>query len=265
MTILHSISAARILAILWLAFLLAACAHHSRRGMQDWKIFRTATHTHERRRFYLKWLLQSVMLFDLGGLVTLWFLPESLKPTSLAQLRLSAPATPSSTMPPEMSPAFFAGFTCGLLILAGVFILLRKLKRPALLNPLGDFSALIPRTLPEAGLAFLLCLNAGLGEELFFRLALPLLAGQLTGSLIAGAVLSTLLFGGMHWYQGRKGVLITTIIGLIFMLRALHGTPLIWLMGFHALMDVIALFVRPALTGHFSRSAVTPPAGRPLS
>ncbi|MBS1029311.1 CPBP family intramembrane metalloprotease [Gluconobacter albidus] len=146
-----------------------------------------------------------------------------------------------------------------------MFILLRKLKRPALLNPLGDFSALIPRTLPEAGLAFLLCLNAGLGEELFFRLALPLLASQLTESLIAGAALSTLLFGGMHWYQGRKGVLITTVIGLIFMLRALHGTPLIWLMGFHTLMDVIALLVRPALTGHFSQNTVTPPAGQPLS
>ncbi|MEN3167435.1 CPBP family intramembrane glutamic endopeptidase [Gluconobacter sp. OJB] len=265
MTILHSSLAARILAILWLAVLLAACVHHSRRGMQDWKFFRTAIHTHARRRFYLKWLFQSVLLFDLGGLVTLWLLPESLKPTSIVQLRLSAPATPASTTPTETSPAFFIGFACGLLIIAGVFILLRKLKRPALLNPLGNFSALIPRTLPEAGLAFLLCLNAGLGEELFFRLALPLLVGQLTGSLIAGAALSTLLFGGMHWYQGRKGVLITTIIGLIFMLRALHGTPLIWLMGLHALMDVIALFVRPVLTGHFNRSAVTPPAGQPLS
>lgn len=265
MTILHGIPTARILAILWFAVLLAACVHHSRRGMQDWRIFRTATHTQERRRFYLKWLLQSVLLFDLGGLVTLWILPESVKPTSLIQLRLSAPVTPPSTTPPEMSPAFFAGFTCGLLILAGVFILLRKLKRPALLTPLGDFSALIPRTVPEAGLAFVLCLNAGLGEELFFRLALPLLAGQLTGSLIAGAALSTLLFGGMHWYQGRKGVLITTVIGLIFMLRALHGTPLIWLMGFHALMDVVALFVRPALTGHFSRNSVRQTAGQPSS
>ncbi len=265
MTILHDIPTARILAILWLAVLLAACVHHSRRGMQDWKIFRTATHTNERRRFYLKWLLRSVLLFDLGGLVTLWLLPSPLNLTPLARLRLSTPATVANTTTPETSPAFFVGFACGILILAGIFILLRKLKRPALRNPLGDFSALIPRTLPEAGLAFVLCLNAGLGEELFFRLALPILTGQLTGSLIASAALSTLLFGGMHWYQGIKGVLATTVIGLIFMLRALHGTPLIWLMGFHALMDVVALFVRPALTGHFSRNSIRQTAGQPSS
>ncbi|MFT8808957.1 CPBP family intramembrane glutamic endopeptidase [Gluconobacter sp.] len=265
MTILHDAPIARILPCLWLAILLVTCILHTRRGAQDWKIFRHATQTHERRRLYLKWLLQSILLFDLGGLMTLWLLPEPLRWTALSRLRLSAPTAKASAPSPEMSPAFFIGFGCGILIIAGFFILLRKLKRPAPLGSLGDFAALIPRTLPEAGLAFLLCLNAGLGEELFFRLALPLLTSQLTGNLIAGAVLSTLLFGGMHWYQGFKGVLATTAIGLIFMIRAVQGTPLIWLMGFHALMDVVALFIRPALTGHFNRKALRQPAGQPSS
>jgi len=265
MTILHGTPMARILPFLWLAILLGACIHHSRRGAQDWQVFRNATRLHERRRFYLKWLFQSVLLFDLGGLMTLWLLPEPLRWTALTQLRLSAPSARTSAPPPEMSPSFFIGFGCGMLIIAGFFILLRKLKRSSPFAPLGDFAALIPRTLPEAGLAFLLCLNAGLGEELFFRLALPLLASQLTGSLIAGGVLSTLLFGGMHWYQGFKGVLATTVLSLIFMIRALNGTPLIWLMGFHALMDVVGLFIRPALSGHFSRKTVRQPAVRPSS
>ncbi|MFT8522756.1 CPBP family intramembrane glutamic endopeptidase [Gluconobacter oxydans] len=265
MTILHGTPIAGILPALWLALLLVTCIHHTRRGTRDWQSFRTATQTRERRRLYLKWLIQSILLFDLGGVMTLWLLPRPLGWTSLTQLRLSHPTPTASTASPETSPAFFIGFGCGILILVGVFLLLRKLKRPLPLKPLGDFAAMIPRTWPEAGLAFLLCLNAGLGEELFFRLALPLLAGQLTGNLIAGAVLSTLLFGGMHWYQGPKGVLATTALGLIFMIRALNGTPLIWLMGFHALMDVVALFIRPALSGHFSRSTVRQPAGRPSS
>ncbi|WP_408872367.1 CPBP family intramembrane glutamic endopeptidase [Gluconobacter roseus] len=265
MTILHGTPIAGILPVLWLALLLVTCIHQTRRGARDWQSFRTATQARERRRFYLKWLIQSVLLFDLGGVMILGLLPEGLRWLPVSQLRLSSPAPAAGTVAPETSPAFFIGFGCGLLIIAGFFVLLRRLKRAWPFNPLGDFTALIPRTWPEAGLAFLLCLNAGLGEELFFRLALPLLAGQLTGNLIAGAVLSTLLFGGMHWYQGAKGVLATTALGLILMIRALNGTPLIWLMGFHALMDVVALFLRPALSGHFSRSTVRQPAVRPSS
>lgn len=265
MTILHGTPIAGILPVLWLALLLVTCIHHTRRDARDWQSFRTATQTRERRRFYLKWLIQSILLFDLAGVMTLWLLPRPLGWTSLTQLHLSTPTLTATTAPPETSPAFFIGFGCGLLIIARFFVLLRRLKRAWPFKPLGDFTALIPRTWSEAGLAFLLCLNVGLGEELFFRLALPLLAGQITGSLIAGAALSTLLFGGMHWYQGFKGVLATTVLGLIFMIRALNGTPLIWLMGFHALMDVVALFLRPALSGHFSRKNLRQPAVRPSS
>lgn len=68
-----------ILPVLWLALLLAACIHHTVRGAWDWQSFRIATQTHERRRFYLKWLIQSVLLFDLGGVMTLWLLPERLR------------------------------------------------------------------------------------------------------------------------------------------------------------------------------------------
>lgn len=265
MTILHGTPSSEILATLWLAALLGACIHHSYAGTRDWQRFRTATQTDERRRLYLKWLIQSILLFDLGGVMTLWLLPRPLGWTSLTQLRLSTPTLTATTAPPETSPAFFIGFGCGLLIIAGFFVLLRRLKRAWPFKPLGDFTALIPRTWAEAGLVFLLCLNAGLGEELFFRLALPLLASQFTGSLIAPAALSTLLFGGMHWYQGVRGVLATTALGMIFMVRALNGTPLIWLMGFHALMDVVALFIRPALSGHFSRKTLRQPAVRPSS
>lgn len=68
-----------ILPVLWLALLLAACIHHTVRGAWDWQSFRIATQTHEQRRFYLKWLIQSVLLFDLGGVMTLWLLPERLR------------------------------------------------------------------------------------------------------------------------------------------------------------------------------------------
>nr|WP_231875018.1 CPBP family intramembrane glutamic endopeptidase [Gluconobacter thailandicus] len=241
-----------------LLVLLIACIHHSVQGSKDWKIFRNTSDTDKRQSFYRKWLFQSILLFDAGGLLSLHFLSNHPQWFPLTQLRLSPGGLHHSSPPTETSPAFLVGLACGIFFVISFFLLRRKLGRTSQTLTLGDFTALIPRTIPEAGLVLLLCVNAGFGEELFFRLTLPLLVKDIGGNLIAATVLSTLLFGGMHWYQGRKGVLATTIIGAFFTLRALNGTPLILLMGLHALMDVFALFVRPALTGHFSKTTVRP-------
>lgn len=243
---------------LLLLVLLIACIHHSVQGAKDWKIFQRTSDTNKRLSFYRKWLFQSILLFDAGGLLSLCLLSSHPQWFPLTELRLSSESLHHSSPPNETSPAFLVGLASGMFFVISFFLLRRRLGRSSQILTLGEFTALIPRTIPEAGLVFMLCLNAGFGEELFFRLALPLLVRDTGASFITGAIFSTLLFDGMHWYQGRKGVLATTIIGAFFMLGALNGTPLILLMGFHALMDVFALFVRPALTGHFSKTTVRP-------
>ncbi len=63
-----------------------------------------------------------------------------------------------------------------------------------------------------------LACSAGLCEEFLYRgYALNVIA-QLTGSVALGVVLSTMAFGLAHAYQGRAGVIGTTVLGLLFAL-----------------------------------------------
>ena len=63
-----------------------------------------------------------------------------------------------------------------------------------------------------------LAFSAGLCEEFLYRgYAITVLA-TMTGSVAFGVVISTAAFGLAHAYQGRRGVLGTTIFGLYFAL-----------------------------------------------
>lgn len=238
----------------WIAFLIAACAIRARKSAREWQNFKATHQTRERQRFYRRWLLEGVVLLDFGSIITIVLLHEKTSSWPYLTLPLSGQLVPEI----EISGAFVAGLLSGLAILLLGLWLNFKFRQKSLNVTLGDFESLIPRTRKEAGLALLLCLNAGIGEELFFRFALPLLIARFSSSLIAGAIASTALFGLMHWYQGWKGILATTFLGAVFMTRALHGTSLPALMAVHALIDIFGLFVRPAVSGKFSRRAAQP-------
>lgn len=128
----------------------------------------------------------------------------------------------------------------------------------------GDVDAMIPRNRREMLFALPLCLNAGFSEELFFRLALPLLIANVTGSVGVGLVASAVIFGLIHAYQGWRGVIATTVAGFFLAFVYLKSGSLIHPMVLHALIDVLALIVRPALAarlggvGRPSRDADAP-------
>ncbi|MDE7540806.1 hypothetical protein [Gluconobacter sphaericus] len=61
--------------------LLDACIHHSSTGIRKYGntgLKAPRSRTAKRRQLYLKWLIQSIMLFDLGSVITLWLLPSIL-------------------------------------------------------------------------------------------------------------------------------------------------------------------------------------------
>jgi membrane protease YdiL (CAAX protease family) len=79
---------------------------------------------------------------------------------------------------------------------------------------------LTPNTRLELGVWFLLSTTAGICEEFIFRGYLQLQFAALTRSMLAGALLSAVIFGASHGYEGGARMLLIGIFGLLFGLLA---------------------------------------------
>jgi membrane protease YdiL (CAAX protease family) len=101
----------------------------------------------------------------------------------------------------------------------------------------ASVEALMPRSRTEYNLFIAVSITAGVCEEIMFRGFLILYLGHYVG--VAGAViLSSILFGMAHAYQGVSGGIRTMIAGLINgLLYWFSGT--LWLpMILHAVIDI---------------------------
>lgn len=111
----------------------------------------------------------------------------------------------------------------------------------------GDARSIIPRDPRDYGWAAAVAVTAGVTEEAYFRLLLPLLAAQAFGSAVAGFAGATLLFGAAHRYQGWRGVAATTVAGAALAVGYLATASLALMMALHAAGDLTHLVARPAL------------------
>ncbi|TBW27922.1 CPBP family intramembrane glutamic endopeptidase [Gramella sp. KN1008] len=89
-------------------------------------------------------------------------------------------------------------------------------------------------------------ITAAFLEELVFRAffinSLEILFGPGKWSAYTAVVLSAVVFGGIHAYQGISGIITTTIIGIIFGFAYIINGRRIWpLILVHGLVDSIAL------------------------
>ncbi len=118
-----------------------------------------------------------------------------------------------------------------------------------ILKPIGNVGSLLPRNRPEIAHAAAMSIAAGISEELAFRLFLPLLVVLISGNAFVAFGVAVAAFGAMHLYQGRAGVIATTLVGAL-MAAVYLMTGELWLaMVLHALIDLNSLALRPALTG----------------
>lgn len=107
----------------------------------------------------------------------------------------------------------------------------------ALHGQLGDLALMIPRTADERRGFDLLSVTAGVCEEFLYR-------GVLTASLAAtmglwpAVLLSSLVFGMGHAYQGPGGVLKTGGVGLVLALVVMGTGSLFTAMLLHAVLDM---------------------------
>ena len=119
----------------------------------------------------------------------------------------------------------------------------------------GVVRAIMPETAREKSVFALLCLAAGVFEELVFRGFLPLFLMPWTGSYLGGALPVAVVFGFLHAYQGRHGIARTALMGGILAI-GVGWTGSLWPSIFaHAALDLIlGLVLARSILGE-------PPAG----
>lgn len=129
---------------------------------------------------------------------------------------------------------------------------IKKTRRPGLARLLSGVRDLLPHTPQESRLWLLLSVSAGICEEIVFRGFLPwyLLSlnhfSDLQVSLLTAVILSSLLFGFAHLYQGWKGVLATGLIGAFLAYLYVITGSLILPIILHILVDARIVFIAPA-------------------
>lgn len=243
---------------IWLVAMLAAGTWWVRRDVSEYQRFVALDDTQARQRTLRKWIVQSFALLTCASLVTLW-LADGLTPFDSFPDAFGAFQAVSKLPERPMSPEMAAGVVVGVIINLAIvgFVQWHRLRKSGSRIP-GGTDALIPRNRAEAAHALALSINAGFSEELFFRLALPLLLFKMTGSLLAAFAFAVLCFGLMHAYQGIKGILATAAVGTLITIIYLKTGSLLHVMMLHAAIDVIALFVRPKIQAFFYQLGTRP-------
>lgn len=229
---------------------LAALALFVRRDVAEFRRFVSLTRSADRRRTLRKWVAQSFLLFvgmPLAGLALLGrFDAIAGMPAEFA----AAAALAGRLGPGDELAGFLGGAMLGALIggslLAGV---LGARQDPAGAEAaMVDLAAMMPRNGAETWHAALLSVNAGVAEELFYRLYLPLLIALVSGSALAGFAVAAVLFGITHLYQGAAGIVVTMVVGAAMTLVYLISGSLVWPIVAHAVLDLNALVLRPTVT-----------------
>jgi len=122
----------------------------------------------------------------------------------------------------------------------------RSTARPTC-PPSATFRRCSPRNRAELKYGAALAINAGLVEELLFRLALPALIFGVTGSAVAAVTASILIFGLLHIYQGLPGIIGSVILGTAFMTIYLATGSIVIAIEVHALFDLRSLVLIPVV------------------
>ena len=102
---------------------------------------------------------------------------------------------------------------------------------------MGDLSALAPQTGAEHRAFNLVAVTAGICEEILYRgILLGALAPVL--GLWQAVVLSSIVFGMGHAYQGLAGILKTGLVGLVMALLTVFSGSLLAAIVLHAVIDL---------------------------
>jgi len=242
-----------LLPIALLVVALAAVAWFAWRDVAEYAAFKQLTDTRARQARYRRWLLNAFVLFVGGSLAILAALGDLgcvlHPPRAFLPIMRSAQGAIHGQ---DIGPAFLGGIVGGAVIatvaatVVATLAASRRREAPKT-RTLGDVEPLMPRNGSETVWTGLLSINAGVSEELFFRLTLPLLIVLVTGNAALAFVAAAIVFGLAHVYQGWVGVAATGVLGLLFTGLYLWSGGLAVPIALHVFIDLMALVARPTL------------------
>jgi membrane protease YdiL (CAAX protease family) len=116
--------------------------------------------------------------------------------------------------------------------------------------PSSPPAALVPRSPAELVLAAVLVIVVAVAEETIFRGYLLLRLRAVTHSTVAAVALSTLLFAAGHTYSGAAGVVVVSVLAVVFALIYLWRGSLVAPIVLHLLQDFLGLVLAPWLGMH---------------
>jgi len=238
-----------ILVAVFVALIAVLAVRASRKSGKEYRQFKRYRSTVRRQKMFRKWLRESFLVFgglSVGILVLVWqFVPLLLAEVNSFEwvVFLRARFVDAGALAWVIVLVVAVVF----LVLPIVLLFFVSNEEGEDLPSIGDIQAMLPRNRAEVRLGALLSLNAGLVEELLFRLAVPALLYGAFGSAIFALVTSALLFGGLHAYQGVTGILGTTLIGaLLLVLYVATGSILVPIVV-HALIDLRSFVAIPLI------------------
>jgi len=187
----------------------------------------------ERLRLYastiaFQWLLVAVILWR-----------TAVHTLSIAALGLALPR-------PGLTVAVSIGLVA--LVLANQLVSLRFVgSRPEELH--GKLAQVALRIFPQdhiERLAFVgVVSTVAICEELIYRGFVQTLFADILHSGFAGIVISAAMFSFAHLYQGRRGLIATFIVGLLFSVSRFYTASLIPSVAGHFVVDLIAGYMFP--------------------
>jgi len=233
--------------------LLAWSQRNDRRGFER---FRAIEDTALRQRIFLRWAMKGCALYLgmpllglalVGRVDALWTFPEEFWP-----LLAYAPVLPVE------DDAFLGAILGGALggVVLGVAILFLRRRRQARPARATAISPMQPRNRAETLRILPLILNAGVSEEVCFRLYVPLLFTLSGAPAWAAFLATTLIFGWLHRYQGWLGIVLTGVVGALLAAFYIGAMGLAFPIVVHLVLNLNALILRPAIQRWFRRAPI---------
>jgi membrane protease YdiL (CAAX protease family) len=216
-----------------------------RRDRREYRRFTRYRTTRRRQETLRRWLLESFVTFGSISAILLLLAGAFVAPLLVTVQGWAAVRAVRTTLADNATVAtvILTAVIVGVVVLTVVGIV--AARKEGEVPTVGNIRAMLPRNRQELVLGTLLSVNAGVVEELAFRLAIPALLYGATASAEAAVIGSVLLFGALHAYQGVAGVIGTAVIGTVFMASYLVSGTILVPIVLHALFDLRTMVLIP--------------------